>query len=51
MKKVNLENITLQELACFVYETLKSHGIDEVRCGHGAIILATVRFLKENYAR
>lgn len=30
MKKVNLESITLQELACFVYETLKSHGIDAV---------------------
>lgn len=37
MKKVDLENITLQELACFVYETLKSHGIDAVLVGGACV--------------
>ena len=37
MKKVDLENITLQELACFVYETLKSHGIDAVLVGEACV--------------
>lgn len=37
MKKLDLENITLQELACFVYETLKSHGIDAVLVGGACV--------------
>ncbi len=34
---MDLENITLQGLACFVYETLKSNGIDAVLVGGACV--------------
>ncbi len=37
MKKIDFANITLKELACFVYETLKNHNIDVVLVGGACV--------------